>query len=293
MNEQRKRLRKSDSGWHVNNSGLDLIQTCARKGYYASLKPEFQNASLARDFGTCLHRGLECFYATHLSPNYKPDDVFTIFEAKHRELILTESSHENREYSIENGKKILKNFTEVYSNDDWELYLDAQGPIIEREFEFKLADNLFFFGTIDLVLQNRTSKEICAFDHKSTKTLSGFENRADTSHQLSGYIWALQQMGIQCKMGAFQGIQVAKTVNKILRVFTYRNEEQIEEWKDWVGTVITYYHQQLKHLDMPVMNGSSACYAYGGCQYLSACAAPKSKRLEVLNLLQGSVGDEE
>lgn len=280
--ESHRKIEKKDGVWYVNNSILDLIQICGRKALYVLSKPESEQKALALSFGSAIHAGLQHYYSKDTpGSNADLEIMLTAFEAACDDLVKAVPDGEKR--SIKNGKQILTHFFETYANEKWKVYTDDHGPFVERKFEVKIADNLFFFGTIDILLQNTETGELCVCDHKTTTSLgTQFATKGDVNHQLTGYVFACQQLGIPVKKAMFQGLQVAKTKCAVMRIFYERSEEQIAEWKNWVYHQVTVWEMMRKTNNYP-MNGSGACNQLSGCQYLGVCAAPAQFREQLLN----------
>lgn len=280
LNQETRRISKDENGWHINNSSLDIIQQCGRKAHYIFSKPETETKGIALAFGSCIHAGLRVFYeATDRNDDLLPRMVDAFKSLATPEMLALDPKEKR---SILCGEKILKQFYETYKADEWELYSDDQGPFVERMVEAKIGEKLFFFGTIDVVLKNKISGDLCVVDHKTSTSLGKeFSQKGDLSHQLIGYIFACQQMGMKVTRAMFQGLQVAKTMNNVLRVFTNVSEEQIVEWKEWVYHQVTVWEMMNKTGNFP-QNGSHPCISFGGCQYLPVCAAPKQFREQLL-----------
>jgi len=292
--EQARRIEKKDGSWYVNNSGLDLIQTCFRKASYIFGKPESESKSLAMEFGSAIHVALKRFYQTSSRDDSLLQQMIKDFTDSADQIVKDVAEGERR--SIKNGCDILTVFFNTYKNDPWEVYVDEHGPFVERKFEVKIGENLFFFGTIDTLLKNRETGELCVFDHKTASSLGNqFATKGDVNHQLTGYIFACQQMGIPVTRGAFQGLKVVKTLKsmEVMRTFIARSPENISEWMEWVYHTVIAWEMANKTKNFP-MNGSQACNLYSGCQYLSVCAAPKQFREQLLNDMNDkNTGDEE
>ena len=284
------RTRKVDGVLYINNSGADLINTCGRKASYVFAKPEQDITSLAANFGRSIHVGLQCFYQADRRDDNLLEEMIAAFKAAATPDILAIDNKEKR--SIGNGEKILKQFFDTYREDVYEIYKDDVGPFVERQFEVDLFPGVRFFGTIDAILRNKETGELVVCDHKTTSTLgAGFPNKADVSHQLTGYVFACQAMGIQVTRVMFQGLQVAKTMCQVLRVPAVITDDKIQEWKEWMQHTVTVWEMMSATKNYP-MNGSQACTIYSGCHYLPVCSAPIRMRESIMAEITNT-GDEE
>jgi hypothetical protein len=284
IKESPRRISKDENGWKVNNSGLDLIQKCPRKAFYVLTRPESETKSIALDYGSAIHSSLGLFYETIDRPDSLLVQMIDVFNAHASDLM--KNVQDGEVHSLTHGASILKVFFDAYKGDPWKVYVDEKGPFVERQFEVQLGENLHFYGTIDLMLQHSETGELCVTDHKTTRSLGQqFAQKGDVNHQLTGYVFACQKMGINVNKAMFQGIKTGvKTLKsmEVMRTFVPRSEENFTEWKKWVYHVTTMWELMIKTNNFP-MNGSSECNQYSGCQYLSVCAAPFQFREEILN----------
>jgi RecB family exonuclease len=286
MTRASKRHPSNQNGvWQINNSSLDLIQSCFRKAHYTFSNPTIETGSLSTAFGSAIHKALEAYY---LTPRVSrgAEMLKAAFDeaakASHIDIPL-----EDDKRSIRSGHIILDAYHATYGDDTFEVYSDQQGPLVERSFEVDLAEGIRFYGQVDLVLKNTENGQLYIFDHKTTTSLSGFAERVSPNHQITGYIWALQSLGINVQNAILQGIKVTKFVRsqpEFMRVDTFRTDEQLAEWKEWaIFTAKAWNHAS--QAGIYPMNGSSACTAYGGCRFKDVCSAPTNMRGDILSLL--------
>lgn len=287
----------------INNSSLDLIQTCKRKAYYA-LKKELSSTeeSLATVFGTAIHKGLESWYtspkqlrkskgsscqddigeSSHHADCARCASIFAFSRAA-SSLYVLDIGDKRHPY---NGYRILHAYFDKYLDDPFEVYRDDTGPFVERRFEFTLIDKpdlkVISFGTIDAVLKNVETNTILVCDHKTTSTLGAdFYNRIKPNFQYTLYVMGVNKaFGIQTDLFLVNGLQVAKTKADLARQVTQRTESDFEE-----VTIATEWavRDYLKCLETNVWPQTSPnpCTMYGGCQYRVLCEAPAIIRPQI------------
>lgn len=190
--------------------------------------------------------------------------------------------------SLANGIKILKAYFKHYADDGMEVYRDFNGQAyVEKQVEGKLYEDdkiiIIFHGQIDLVLRNRITGLVSISDHKTTAALGkDFYNRISPNHQYTGYVWAANNLlGLQTDSFLVNGIQVAKTKSEFARQLTTiapdDYQEMISAYVEASYRLIGAYESGNYPMTSP-----NPCAAYGGCQYLDICSAPKALQRNIL-----------
>ena len=275
-----KRMIESKNGvWYINSSSVEIIQTCKRKAKYAlvdNLRKEDESDALT--FGSAIHEALAAFYNSQRDYDY----ICKIFENRAKPLAhLVDDKR-----SIENGKKILKKYFEVYKDDPWTIFYDKDGPFVERSFELKLNDGIVVHGTIDCILKNIETGELVICDHKTTSTIgSDFINRANPNTQFTIYAWAANQLGIPVDRVMVNGIQVAKTKCDLARIFTARTKDHFEEMENIIIDSVHQMNINISSKRWPMNSG--ACSNWGGCQYLEICQSVNAYKQVMIESLYG------
>lgn len=304
----------------INFSSLDILQTCMRKAQFL-LQRGLQSTTEAPAlvFGKAIHKAMEVWYcaprANRKLGSVKCDDSHAMMLAgsepvPHGECarcasifaFLEETRgvlNENlAPRSPENGINILNNYFDVYLDDPFELCMDSQGPLCERDFEFTIYEGTFnipisgiasprvrivFFGRIDSILRNRETGAIIVTDHKTTSSVGkDFLNRLKPNFQYTGYWWATRDFfGLMPSQFMVNGIQVAKTKSELNRQFTSISDEEIEELKSAILWNVGKYLQCLSAEEWP-MAGPTACGQWGGCTFKRVCELPRSLQKSVL-----------
>jgi hypothetical protein len=276
---------KENGVWQINNSSLDLIQSCFRKAQYTFANPDIETGSKATAFGSAIHKAMEAYYMTP-RPERSADLMKAAFDKAAEESTI-KLPQEGETRSVKSGHIILDAYHQTYGDDSFEIYADKDGPFVERSFSAVISPTVTFYGQIDLVLRNTVNGQLYLFDHKTTSSLTGFADRATPNHQITGYIWALRQNGIDIRNAILQGMKVtkfARSVPEFMRVEAYRTDEEIAEWTEWVQFTTGTWAAANESKVFP-MNGSKACTLYGGCKFKDVCSAPSNMRSDLLAML--------
>lgn len=276
---EKRMLHFKDGVWYVNSSSVEVLQNCYRKGEYLfdhGLKSE---SSKAQTFGTIVHETLAGWYMmpAEMRTSMVMIEIFNKF--------YTESGYEPEDGSPktkENGLKTMLKYVDVFKDDQFEIVMHAGRPMIEWSFEYILQGNIRYFGTIDLVVRDKVTGKIYVFDHKTASALGiQFNNSWNPNHQMTGYIWALNQAGLECSDALIQGIQVMKTKWEVCRVPTHRTEENFQDWKSTVVDLVERYASYQEHGFFPHA-GNHACSAFSGCQFLDLCKSSREVRKDLI-----------
>lgn len=298
----------------INSSSLALLQECLRKSRYTLVeKWRSEVEGTATVFGSAIHKALEVFYRGEPSTRKLPSlNQMELMAYGHRvdgeddDLLLratrafvTESKSlsdlpEGEKHSIPNGVWILWHYFHTYLNDPYVAHVDQHGPLVERDFTFRLFEGanivIDYFGRIDLVVKNTETGMIYVADHKTSSVVGDdFFNRIKPNHQYTGYLMGAQKcLGLQTNEFLVNCLQVKprpKTVRgtdpHFPRQITTRDADDFKEFTDSVVHEVVNYLASLKSGVWPLGN-VNACTMYRGCQYLPVCGAPHSLRENVL-----------
>lgn len=270
----------------INNSSLDLIQTCMRKAQYVLERGLTTNdESSALIFGSAIHKALETWYCIPQDKRNAPDakrqatDAFLSYSKS-----LETSVDVGDKRSPQNGVRILENYFKKYATDTLEIVHDENGlPIVERRFEVPLFEtksyDVILFGTIDAILRDTAVNAIYVTDHKTTSALgSEFYNRLKPNHQYTAYIYGAQKVfNLNTNLFLVNGLQVAKTKWDLVRQVTTRDESDFDELKAAVRKVIDDFIRAKETSSWP-MNAPNPCTMYGGCPFRDVCSASPGTR---------------
>lgn len=272
---------------NINSSSLSLLQTCEQKADY-TLNHGFESRSTpAQQFGILMHRALAAWYL-------RPIEMRSLSDLLSRwSLALTEAGYvpADDKRTSETGIKMLESYYAAFAKDPWEVVKDAEGPIVERDFQFELFRNseiiVNWFGTVDMVVKNLSTGQYAVMDHKTAGSVGKeFCSRWEVNHQLTGYILGVTRgLGLPTNKAIINGLQVAKTKQQCVRIETLRDADDYREFTDNVVTAVSRYITSLEAKRFQ-MADSMACSSYGGCRFLEICGARPAIRPRIISSLQ-------
>jgi len=298
----------------INSSSLSVIQACPRKAKYVlHEKWQAKAKSPALVFGSAIHKALEVFYAWPKAVREIPENfvahadlmahghaepekhfLYDAIAAFVRAAEPLRALPDTDKRSIASGVWLLGHYFKTYIADAYTTYIDADGPVTERQFCVPLMEDgvlrIELHGQIDLVLRNEATGEILPGDHKTSSQMgSDFFNRVKPNHQYTGYLYGAQQaLGIDSENFMVNGIGTkAKPLTArggpptFTRQITKRTPEDIAEFKAAIWEATTSY---LRWLDSDVwpIGSVDSCALWGGCGFLDVCSAPNSLRQNIL-----------
>jgi len=296
----------------INFSSLDLIQTCPRKAYYTLVRKIRGGTSPALMFGTAVHKALESWYLTPLEQRiiptnaldkaklhlyssdrpFGPDSEVPMYNAIHEFIMHSDPNVPDSDKRCQlNGIKILVEYFKRYKDDGLTVVSDSKGPMVERRVEFPIHVSpdlkITYFGTVDVILENKQTGVVMVVDHKTTSALgSGFYNRVKPNHQYTGYVQGAQvDLGLDTNLFMINGLQVAKTKYDFARQVTERTEEDFEELKNAVLMNVRLFMTFHESGIWP-QNAPQPCTMYGSCKFLKACEVPSNIRESVIRSLE-------
>jgi len=254
---------------YLSGSSLSDL-SCFTKAYYKHHLEIVRESGLAAQFGTAVHKALAAFYSSKAS-----DRSLSILVDAFNSVWTLEGDDVRNSVIAE---KIFRAYFETFGVDEnFRVYIDEQGPFIEREFNVPLFTkdgvNYVLTGTIDMVLESSTG-ELIVVDHKTTRTLGNeFLNKHSLSSQMMGYCFGLSQLtGKKVNKYIINGLQVAKTKQTVVRFNGFISDYQFESYiKDSV-TKVSSFLSCCNDGYLPRAL-SSECSAYGGCSFIDVCRA--------------------
>lgn len=131
------------------------------------------------------------------------------------------------------------------------------------------GDPMLYTGRADMIAH--FADGIYVFDEKTTSQLgASWPRQWELRSQFTGYIWAAQQAGIDCKGAVVRGVSILKTKYDTLQAITYRSAYEVDRWLSQVARDLQrmqecwesgWWDYDLDH----------ACAEYGGCQFQRVC----------------------
>jgi hypothetical protein len=297
----------------INYSSLDILQSCLKKAeYYFVHNLRGDNHSPALIFGSAIHKAMEVWYSSKLEHRHPHSVECVDFQNSIENMGVVPPGHdacarcatvyafidaartlglpscENPgARTISKGVEILNAFCTERLHDDLSVVYDTHGPIIERYFEFPIAESktakITYFGTIDLVLKDEKGR-LYVCDHKTTQSFGkDFFNRISPNFQYTGYVLgAVQSLGLDVSDFLVNGIQVTKTLAPaFVRQTVTIGPEQFAELEAAVLFWVSSY-AQCSQLNAFPQSCPNSCCMWGGCSYQDLCIAPLAVREKMI-----------
>jgi PD-(D/E)XK nuclease superfamily len=164
-------------------------------------------------------------------------------------------------------------YFEQYKDDLFPVVILSDGkPAVELSFKLALDDGNYYCGHIDKVVQ---AKDDCIYpmDQKSTGSTigMGWFSQFDLSFQMTGYTFAAKALyNLPVKGVIIDGVQVMVGGTTYQRGFTFRTDDQLNEWYDDLMTFIKNLQADTQRGYFP--KNTSSCDKYGGCVFKSVCS---------------------
>lgn len=271
-------------GW--DSTSLTTFKECPRKYQYSILlgyTPRAENVHFK--FGIFYHRGLELY--DHFRISWGHDEAQ--FMMVHDMMQETWGWHSDGKYK--NRQTLIRSlvwYTEQFKNDPAQTIILANGkPAVELSFRFELpivqpdGSPYLYSGHMDRVAEWQGSTYV--FDRKTSKSAiyDDFFAKFNPHNQMSGYTFAGKVVFAQPIKGiVIDAAQVAVGFTKFERGFTFRTDDQLDEWVDTTSHYIKLAEGYAK-ADFWPMNEAS-CHNYGGCPFRPICSKPARLRLQWL-----------
>jgi len=297
-----------DGAFLIDNSALELIQTCPSKYSYAELfKRVAATGEPALDFGTVIHKALEYRYTTCHDKPVSIDQQSVqanLIDELFKDVPVDEEEHRNANFACE----IIRRYNLKYQAEPFNVLVDTSGKVIcEIPFAIPLYEATYkgaklpviFKGRIDLPVQ--WGDKLIVTDNKTSSMFFGpqrFLDEQRCSNQFRGYCWAFEKATGKVVDGyAVNGIPTKNPPAKprqgidnwwsewLVRDITYLAlyPQWREEWVESTVTLVDYILWLYERGSFPMLGKfTRACENYGGCQYKDVCAQPEDKRMETL-----------
>jgi hypothetical protein len=276
--------------WAWNSSSLNPAKTCSRKYYYEVIcgyVTKDENVHLT--FGGIYASALEQYHRWRAGGTGHDaalvNCVYFALKNSFGKLSAAECADlpgAARYKTRENLIRSIVWYLDEYENDPCETVILADGkPAVELTFKFKYSDEIWFTGHLDRLV--RYAGDLYCQDQKTTGASIGpwYFKRYAPENQMSLYTAAgAIAFNTPVKGVMIDAAQIAMGFTRFERGFTFRTEDQIEEWlKD------AQYHIELTwaaaERDWP--QNDSSCDKFGGCVFRDVCSKSPSVRQDYLD----------
>lgn len=298
-----------------DSTSIKLAETCLRKYYYKLIigwQPERKSVHLL--FGGWYASALESYYK-YVADGMSSDDALA--EVVHEALVETwvfpdcsscngdiaeaggicpsckgdgkleeggtpwVSDHNTK--TRENLIRTIVWYIDQFGDDDSckTVILSNSKPAVEHSFRLEVDNGIILSGHLDRLVEYGGLPYIQ--DQKTTQsTISGryFESyNPDT--QMSLYTFAGKAIfGLPIKGIMIDAAQIAVGFTRFERGFTFRSEDQLDEWYDHSMYHIERARQATRNNYFPL--NPSSCNNYGGCEFRHICSKAPSVREQFL-----------
>ena len=195
---------------NLSYSNLQTFESCPRRfeltKLTASLEPQHRETNADFVYGHAVAAGVQHYLAFHDRDEALKHLVF----AWNSDLLLTNARINYAGKSVGGDKSIWKAITalEIFISiapsllADWTVaYLQGR-PAIELSFRIDLENGYFYYGHVDLILQNTTTNELMVLELKTSGGTSIDESSYKNSPQALGYTLVLDSIAQNLQLSA-------------------------------------------------------------------------------------------
>lgn len=211
---------------------------------------------------------------------YKRDEQGNICEPRVGAPMTFFDANKTRETLI---RSIVWYF-EQYKDDLFPVAILNNGkPAVELSFKLSLDDGNYYCGHIDKLVVS--DDFVYPMDQKTTGATigPGWFNQFDLSFQMTGYTFAAKSLyHIPVKGVIVDGVQVMVGGTSFQRGFTFRTDDQLNEWYEDLMITIKHVQADTKRNYFP--KNTTSCDKFGGCVFKGVCSRSPSLRK---NFLEG------
>lgn len=280
-----------------NSTSVKLAEECLRKYYYTMIEGwQSPHLSVHLRFGQHYATALE-HYHKHVAGGMERDEavVEVVWEALRDtwDRPLDEDGNETEGEPWDGGDHLKTRgnlirsivwYLDHFSDDAAKTVILADAsPAVELSFTISVDDGIVFAGHLDRLVEY--AKHIYVQDQKTTKsTISAryFEGYSPET-QMSMYTFAGKMLYNTPVNGVMiDAAQIAVGFTRFERGFTFRTEDQLNEWYDDTMVYIERARAATRERYFPM--NRTACGNYGGCPFRAVCSRSPSVRE---NFLEG------
>lgn len=227
----------------------------------------------APEFGRCIHKALDCWYATG-----DIDKAIGVFNAE----FIENPEDDKRTKAV--AAKLLKLYAERYANKVFAILAT------EKKFTVPIPDtSISLIGRIDKIID--WDGAIYVLDHKTTSRL-GYEffNKIKPNMQFDGYIWAATQIGypkcsgiVMDAMLVAKGLLVPAQLSKLTplaRDISTRTTKDIERYLHNVRCIIRDIEKCYENNEW--YENTESCCDFVECPYRSICKEDSDIRERII-----------
>lgn len=277
-----KFLKGTNVQWAWDSTSLSALKVCPRYYKYVMIDGwETKEESVHLRFGIEYHRALQDYDLSRAANIVHDDAVHDVI----RELLIRTSNFES-DHKTKTRESLIRTviwYIEQFKDDTAETLIKSDGtPAVEESFKFPLdwkaqldEENIGYWlcGHLDKIV--RFNDELFVKDYKTVYTFWGKSWEPD--NQMTLYTLASRiVLGTAVRGVIIDMAQVKQDVTEFKRDFTFRTEDQLQEWLADLRYWLTLAEQYAVNNYWP-MNDLS-CDKYGGCRFREVCSKSPAVR---------------
>lgn len=274
-----------------DSTSLNLGAACLRKYRYKMIDGwTYPDKSVHLLFGGWYATALE-HYHQHIAAGADTDEATLL--VVHEALIATWITNEDgtgQPWTTDHNTKTRENLIRTivwylaqFGVDDSckTVILSTGEAAVEHSFRLEVDNGIIFSGHLDRLIDYGGKNYVQ--DQKTTGTTitARFFNGFSPDNQMSMYTFAGKSIfGIPVSGVMVDGAQIAVGFSRFERGFTFRSEDQLNEWYDDSMTLVERIQHHTKENYFPL--NPTSCGDYGGCEYRNVCSKSPSVREKFL-----------
>lgn len=248
---------KENNTLYLDNTMLQAFNKCPKHFYWRHIRHLVPKGSTptALLFGSSIHLALETLYKGGTL-----EESICLFENDYSRYDGLDGKR-----TLGKGIQIMKSYYKMYFPEYFKVLQVESGLTAE------LSSDIMFVGRADLIVELKNG--IYIMEHKTSSSMHSFNDKPN--HQMTGYTWAVRELGYDCKGVIVNILGVYKTKEDFLRKVTTRTEEEITDWKHWVMDTKLKIDNCLENSYFPMYTGS--CW---NCTFVKLCASSNDMMCE-------------
>lgn len=273
-----------------DNTSLTLWQECPRKYLYRMVegwRPKKKNIHLL--FGGIYASALENFHKWIALGRDRED---AMIDTVRLALDMSWDRDEGRPMEFDDPKKtrdaLLRTiiwYLEQFADDPLKTFITAEGkPAVEYSFALPVDGDIILTGHIDRLVTY--GKDILVTDNKTTGSVLNqwYFNQYTLDGQMTQYTFAGKVVyNIPVKGVVIDAAQVGSGFSSFDRGFTFRSDEQLDEWYHDSMLAIAHAREATLKREFPMNRTSCTKFASErggrkGCEFYDICSQPERVR---------------
>lgn len=277
-----------------DSTSLGYLKTCPRLYQYLMIDGwATPDESIHLRFGIEVHQAFQDFDILRAKDVSREDALREVVQGALTRTKDWAPDEETKAGKYKNRRTLIRTIIDVidaYPNDAAKTYIKADGaPAVELSFRFELpwgpeyhqkgiqgqmvraAQPYLLCGHLDKVID--FNDDLFVKDYKTTTSAPGqyYFAQFSPSNQMTLYSLAAQVvMGQPVKGVLIEAIQVGVGFTRTIRDFTFRTQDQLDEWlgdlRYWLSLA-----EQFASVGHWPMN-DTACDKFGGCRFREICS---------------------